>query len=77
VIIAAAPTNPMTVLRIVLTPLLLEKPQPYEGNSAVLVALPRAALGVRGGRPPRCYGTFCGGPESLSARQLPGRRFTA
>ncbi len=28
----------MTVLRIVLTPLLLEKPQPREGNSAVPVA---------------------------------------
>jgi hypothetical protein len=26
--------------------------QPYEGNSTVLVALPRAALGARGGRPP-------------------------
>jgi hypothetical protein len=52
VTIAAAATNPMTVLRIVLTPLLLEKPQPYGGNSAVPVALPRAALGVRGGTPP-------------------------
>src|SRR6266853_1508109 len=31
---------------------LLEKPKPYEGNSAVPVALPRAALAVRGGRPP-------------------------
>src|SRR5258708_15734756 len=29
-----------------LTPLLLEKPQPYEGNSAVAVELLRAALGV-------------------------------
>jgi hypothetical protein len=40
------------VLRIVLTPLLLEKPQSYEGNSAVPVALPRAALAIRDRRPP-------------------------
>jgi len=53
VIIAAAAAKPMTVLRIVLTPLLLEKPWPYEENTAVLVALPRAAISVRGGRPPR------------------------
>jgi len=53
VIIAAAAAKPMTVLRIVLTPLLLEKPRPYEENTAVLVALPRAAISVRGGRPPR------------------------
>jgi hypothetical protein len=36
----------MTVLRMVLTPLLLEKPQPYGGNSAVVVELPHAALGA-------------------------------
>jgi len=50
--IAAAAVNPMIVLRIVLTPLLLEKPQPHEGNTAVQVALPRAAISVRDRRPP-------------------------
>jgi hypothetical protein len=45
VIIAAAAANPMTVLRIVLTPLLLEKPQPCGGNSAVPGAF--AACGAR------------------------------
>src|SRR5260370_21025121 len=49
--IAAAAAKPMTVLRIVLTPLLLEKPQPSEGNTAIPVVLPRAAIGVRGGGP--------------------------
>jgi hypothetical protein len=52
VIIAAAAAKPMTVLRIVLTPLWLEKRQPLGGNTAIPVALPRAAIGVRGGRPP-------------------------
>ncbi len=51
-IIAAAAAKPMTVLRIVLTPLLLEKPQPSGGNTAIPVVLPRAAIGVRGGRSP-------------------------
>src|SRR5258707_4335882 len=50
--IAAAAAKPMTVLRIVLTPLLLEKPQPSKGNTAIPVVLPRAAIGVRGGRSP-------------------------
>src|SRR5882762_9566365 len=49
--IAAAAAKPMTVLRIVLTPLLLEKPQALEGNTAIPVVLPRAAIGVRGGGP--------------------------
>src|SRR5260370_7199412 len=48
----AAAAKPMTVLRIVLTPLLLEKPQPSKGNTAIPVVLPRAAIGVRGGRSP-------------------------
>src|SRR5258708_2958075 len=36
-----------------LTPLLLEKPQPYEGNSAVAVELPRAAPPGRKAAPTR------------------------
>jgi hypothetical protein len=52
--IAAAAVKPMTVLRIVLTPLLLEKPQPHDvGNTAVQAALPRAAIGAEAeGRAP-------------------------
>jgi hypothetical protein len=45
--IAAAAAKPMTVLRIVLTPLLLEKPSPSGGNTAIPVVLPPAAIGVR------------------------------
>jgi hypothetical protein len=47
---AAAAAKPMTVLRIVLTT--LEKPSPSGGNTAISVVLPRAAIGVRGGRSP-------------------------
>jgi hypothetical protein len=47
---AAAAAKPMTVLRIVLTP--LEKPSPSRGNTAISVVLPRAAIGVRGARSP-------------------------
>src|SRR5216684_8761535 len=60
-IIAAAATNPMTVLRMVLTPLLLEKPQPYGETRQLPSSCRMRRSRPRDGRPPRCDGNFCGG----------------
>src|SRR5258707_7304061 len=75
--IAAAAAKPMTVLRIVLTPLLLEKPQPSGGTQQFrsCCRVRRSASEAEGRV--SCGGTFCsitehGGLYGAGAEQVPG-----